>query len=96
MKIIKCLSDFIEEELDGAKTYIEKALKYKEKDMRLAETFYTISLEEMKHVDLLHGEVVRLIEEERKEHGEPPENMMFLYEYLHEKHIECAKEIKVM
>ena len=30
-----------------------------------------------------------------KEHGEPPKDMMVLWDYLHEKHIETATRIRV-
>lgn len=64
--------------------------------MVTADLWYNLSLAEMKHVDLLHEDVMRLIASYRQEHGDPPEKMLFLYEYLHEKHIKCAKEIKVL
>ena len=96
MKVIKCLSEFIEDELDASKDYIEKALKYKEDHPVVADLWYALSLDEMKHADLQHDEVVKLIQEERAKKGEPPAEMMFLYEYLHKKHIECATKIKIM
>lgn len=96
MKIIKCLSDLIKDELDASKQYIEKALKYEEKYPEAAKAFYVLSLEEMKHVELLHEEVTKLINRYRDEEGDPPEKMLFLYEYLHEKLIECEKEIRIM
>ena len=46
-------------------------------------------------MDKLHEEVVEIIDEYRKEHGEPPKEMMVLYEYLHEMHIGTATKIKV-
>jgi rubrerythrin len=61
MKIIKCLSDFIEEEIDAAKHYIEKALKYKDSNPDVAEIFYSLSNEEMRHVNILHDEVTKVI-----------------------------------
>lgn len=35
-------------------------------------------------MDILHDDVVRIINSYREESGEPPAEMMFLYEYLHE------------
>ena len=32
----------------------------------------------------------------KQEHGAPPENMMAIYEYLHEQEIEAMKEVKMM
>ena len=96
MKIIKCLSELIEEELEDARKYIELAMKWKKEEPDTADLFYELSTEEMGHMEKLHEEVTELIEEYRKEHGEPPKDMMVLYEYLHEKHIGNATQIKVM
>lgn len=95
MKIIKCLSELIEEELSDSRKYVDLAMKWKQEEPETAELFYTLSLEEMSHMEKLHQEVTELIEEYRKQHGEPPKDMMTLYEYLHEKHIATATEIKV-
>lgn len=95
MKIIKEISEMIEDELGGAKHYIEKALHCKDENPALARVFYEISLQEMNHVNMLHGEVTKIIEQHRKEHGEPPAPMMAVYDYLHEKHIDKANRIKV-
>ena len=95
MKIIKCLSQQIEDELDDANKYIDLAIKWKSDEPDTAELFYQLSLEEMGHMDKLHDEVVELINEYRKENGDPPKEMMILYEYLHEMHIKTATQIKV-
>lgn len=95
MKIIKNISEQIEEELEGAEWYTKEALKLRDEFPMLAKTFYDISLDEMKHVDLLHTEVVKLIEKYRSENGEPPESMKAVYDYLHEKQIEKANKIKL-
>lgn len=96
MKIISELSDMIEEELEGAENYITLAHKMKEANPSLSKVFHDISLQEMNHVDMLHGEVVKLIQAHREEHGEPPAPMMAVYEYLHGKHIEKANKIRLM
>lgn len=95
MKLIQELSEEIEEELDGAKNYATMAIGLKEEHPVLAKTMYDISTDEMRHVDLLHSEVVKLIEEHRKTKGEPPASMMAVYDYLHKKHIAKANEIRV-
>lgn len=95
MKIIKCLCDLIEEELDASEVYIDKALKYREDYAEAAQLFFSLSMEEMKHVHLLHDEVVKLIQRHREEEGEPPEKMMFLYEYLHEKFMKWEEKIRI-
>lgn len=48
----------------------------------------------MAHITRLHDEVVRIIETYRAEKGEPPADMLAIYNYLHKKHIEKVAEIK--
>ncbi len=95
MTIIKELSEMIEDELEGAEEYITKAIEMKQKHPALAKVFYDISLQEMTHVNMLHTEVAKIIEQHRKEHGEPPASMLAVYDYLHEKQIKKANHIKM-
>ena len=94
MKLIQELSEMIEEEIDGAEDYAKEALKYKTSDPGLAQTFYEIAGVELEHVNMLHKQVVRIIEQHRREHGEPPAPMQAVYDYLHNKHIEEVSEVK--
>ena len=96
MQIISKLSDMIEDELQDAEKYITCAMNYKTENPALAQTFVKISGEEMGHMSLLHEQVEAIIEAYRKEHGDPPEKMMGIYEYLHKKYMEKAREIKIM
>lgn len=96
MRIIAKIAEYIEEELEGAEEYAKCALKHKDDHPTLAKTFHDMSSDEMRHVNLLHEEVVRLIEAHRREHGEPPAAMMAVWEYAHEKHIKSAAKIKVL
>ena len=96
MKYIKIITNQIEEELEGADTYINMAIARKDDLPSLSKVLYDISLDEMHHVDLLHGEVVKMIEDYRRTKGDPPEAMMSVYEYLHEKHIKLAARIRVL
>lgn len=94
MKLIKDLSEMIEEEIDGAEHYAKEALKYKETDPSLSQTFYEIAGVELEHVNMLHKQVVRIIEQHHKEHGDPPVPMRAVYDYLHNKQIEEVAEVR--
>ena len=94
MKIIKKLSERIEDEVCDSKNYAKWAIELKDEHRNLADVLYSISLDEMKHAYALHDEVVDLIDEYRKEHGEPPADMQAVYDYLHERQIEKAEEAR--
>ena len=96
MKLIKHLSEMIEDEIEGSEEYIKMALKLKDEDPDLARTFYSLSTQEMEHMKILHDAVVAVIEKYRKEHGDPPADMQAVYDYLHEKHINEAGEVKAL
>ena len=94
MKLIECLSELIEDEIDDAEKYIDLASKWKTEQPETADLFYELSKEEMGHMEKLHAEVVELIEQYRAEHGDPPKEMMFVYNYLHQRHIKDATKVK--
>lgn len=96
MKIIEKLSEMIEEELDDAEKYIRCAIDHKTDYPALAEVFYKLSEEEMKHMGMLHDQVTAIIEDYKKKNGAPPEAMMTVYQILHKRHINHATEVRVL
>ena len=94
MKLIEKLSAMVDEEIEDAKKYAKCAVKYKDERPALAKTFYDLSGEGMRHMTMLHAEVEAVIQKYRQEHGELPEGMKSLYEYLHEKQIERSADVR--
>lgn len=96
MKIIKVLTDKIKEEIGDARSYAKMALEYKEEWPELSRTLYNLSTQELEHMNLLHNEVTAIIKKYRETQGEPPVEMMAVYDYLHKEQIESVAEVKVL
>ena len=94
MQIISKVVDMIQDELDGAEHYALCALKWKEQYPKLAARLNELAGVELQHSRILHDEVTRLIDSYRSEHGEPPSDMLAIYNYEHEKAIKQAAEIR--
>ena len=93
MEIIRKIVEKIDSELEDAEKYIKCAYKVEEDYPQLADTYYKLSLEEMNHVTMLHDQVVKIINDYKREH-EVPEAMQILYDYLHNRQIKWAAKIK--
>lgn len=96
MKIIKILSEKIREEICDAKAYVKMAIEYKDEYPDLSRTLYNLSMQEMDHKNVLHNEATEIIKRYRETNGEPPADMMAVYDYLHKEQIEKALEVKTL
>ena len=96
MRIIKCLTTLINEELDDAEKYAKKALELKEDYPELAEAMFSLSGEELKHMSLLHTHVEKLIALHKDETDPKTEGMRIAHQLLHEQAIEKEKEVRIL
>ena len=96
MKLIEKLSEKISEEIHDAKCYVKMAMEYRDEYPELGRLLYSLSLEEMGHMNRLHEAVTEIIEEHRKAHGEPPAAMLAVYDYLHNQQIDKAADVKTL
>lgn len=94
MKLIRELEELIEDEISDIEKYAKMAAELKAQHPGLAQALYTISTQEDTHQAAIHTEVVKLIEEHRRSHGEPPAAMMAVYDYIHKRHIEKLAEAR--
>ena len=95
MKEIKEITRLIDEEICDAKKYAKLALQYKDENPDLAGLYNNLSIEEMRHMNMLHDMVTKIIRAVEK--SQPiPEGMKLAYDYLHELSIEKAAEVTVL
>ena len=94
MKLIKKLEEQIDDEIHDIKKYAKMAAEVKDEYPTLAQVLYNISVQEDNHQAAIHNEVVKITEDHRRTHGEPPAAMMAVYEYIHQKHIDNLAEAR--
>lgn len=90
---IKCLVKDMTCELDAAEHYAKHALRNRDDDKELAETYAKIARQELEHCEIFHAQAVRLIREYDRE---PPEAMRAVWEYEHERIMERDAHICIM
>ena len=81
MKDIKCLVEFIDEEMNDAEKYAKKAIHYKYTNMELADAY---------------EQAVRLIEAHKASGGTVPESMKAVWDWEHDKAMDHKSRVKIM
>lgn len=96
MYYIKEIVNELNEEIEGAKNYAERYVKYKAKNnMPWANRFKEMANDELKHCNYLHELVVFEIEELKKIYS-PPAEMLEKWEHEHKEYVEKVAWIKQM
>lgn len=96
MMVIRNLVEQMNEELEDAKKYAHCALKYRTSKKALSDTYLSLGKEELTHFTRLHDQVSQIIEDARQKGNQPPASMMELYNYEHDKAMDCYAEIRVL
>lgn len=94
MKLIKKITEMMDEELAGAKAYAELAIEHKEHHPELSKTFYEIAVMELSHADMLHAQAAKLIEKRRQAHDGHSESIDLICEWIHEHKAKQSKVVK--
>ena len=96
MKMIQKYVDHIEDELEGAKEYAEKAVECKVRgDTTKASKYKEMANDELHHASIIHEFAVAEIEELRKIYT-PPTAMLDKWNKAHAEYVEQAAWIRQM
>lgn len=96
MKIISDLVDSMMDEVHDAKHRIKKAYELKPEYLDIAKREYDIAVQELAHADKDHISAVELINAYRKDNGEPPADMLAVWNIKHEKYMDKYAKVKAM
>lgn len=96
MKILTKMIDKANDTLEEIEWYAEKALHYKADHKSVADVYNKIADMHITIYDMLHKEMVSLIDEHRRMGHQPPPEMLAIWEYEHEKLIKQFAEAKIM
>ena len=96
MKKIKEYVDCINEELESAKEYIEKALWYKSTNTMRYNKYKEMAIQELSHAEILHTFAVEDVAILTETFPEPPEAMLEKWNESHKHYVEKTAWVKQM
>ena len=85
MKEMKEVIMDIHEELENAEKYAKEAVKHREQYPALSSVYYRVSNDGLAHMDMLHKQVMEMIEEKKRAGHEVPAAMQAVWDWEHEK-----------
>lgn len=94
MERLKLLFSLIDDELADSMKYGVKAMRYKDTDSAMAELFYSLSLEEIKHKNMLHNQLIKEMEEYTKDYPEKEMEVNAVYDVLNERQVEWENSVR--
>jgi len=96
MRKIAEIVEHIREEVHDAEKYAKKAILVKEEDRQMGDVYIFLAKSELEHMEKLHTMVVRIIQAYRSEKGAPPEYMMMVWNWEHERIVEKVTGVKTL
>ena len=96
MKILMQLIEKANDTMDEIEWYAEKAHVLKTEHRQLADCYIKIA---EKHIDIyksLHEQMIELINEEKRKGVQPPESMLEMWQFSHERLIRQFAEAKML
>ena len=96
MKILEDMIEKAHDTMEEVEWYAEKALHYKADHKSVADVYNKIADMHITIYDMLHKEMVALIDEHRRMGHTPPPEMQAIYDYEHKKLIKEFAEAKTM
>ena len=94
MDVIKKLLDLINDELEDAMTYAEKAVKCKATHPEMAEMFFSLSLDELKHKNMLQNHLQKAVKDCAEKNPERAEAVNMLFDFEMERNINWENSIR--
>ena len=94
MERLKLLFSLIDDELADSMKYGEKAMRYKDTDSAMAELFYSLSLEEIKHKNMLHNQLIKEMENCINNYPEKEMEVHAVYDVLNERQVEWENSVR--
>lgn len=96
MKILTKMIEKANDTMEEVEWYAEKAMHYKTDHKSVADVYNKIADMHITIYDMLHKEMVNLIDEYKRGGHTPPPEMLAIWDYEHEKLVKQFAEAKVM
>jgi hypothetical protein len=96
MKILVNLIEKANDTMEEVEWYIQKAFHLRATHKELADVYAKIADEHIGIYKMLHDKMVELIEEEKRKGNSPPQEMLAIWNYEHEKLIKEFAESKFL
>lgn len=96
MRILKDMIDKAEDTMDEIEWYAEKALALKQDKKQVADAYIKIAEMHITIYDMLHTQMVNLIDEHKRMGNTAPAEMQAIWDYEHEKLVKHFAELKYM